>query len=45
MVKSPTRITKDSVSLIDLLLVNSPSNVKFVGTADILGVSDHKMVY
>ena len=45
MVTSPTRITKDSCTLIDLILVNSPENVKFTGTADFSGISDHKLVY
>ena len=45
IVKSPTRITKDTCTLIDLILVNSINNVKFVGTADIAGISDHKIVY
>ena len=45
IVKSPTRITVDSCTLIDLIIVNSPNNVKFVGTTDCAGISDHKLVY
>ena len=45
VVKSPTRITEDTCTLIDLIIVNSPNNVKFVGTTDCSGISDHKMVY
>ena len=45
IVKSPTRVTKDSCTLIDLILVNSENNVKFVGTTEIAGISDHKLVY
>ena len=44
LVTSPTRITKETVSLIDLILVNSPTSVKFVGTTDI-SFSDHSLVY
>ena len=44
-VNSPTRITNETCTLIDLILVNSPHNVKFTGTADISGISDHKLVY
>ena len=45
LVKSPTRIRDNSCTLIDLILANSPKNVKFVGTAEFPGVSDHKLVY
>ena len=45
MVTEPTRITKDSCTLIDLILANSPENVKFTGTADFSGLSDHKLIY
>ena len=44
LVKSPTRVTKESSTLIDLILVNSPDNVKFTGATD-LSFSDHKLVY
>ena len=45
LVNSPTRVTEDTSTLIDLILVNAPENVKIVGTVDIPGISDHKMVY
>ena len=45
MVKSPTRVTKDTSRLIDLIITNSPDNIKFTDTADFAGVSDHKLVY
>ena len=45
MVKTPTRITKDTSTLIDLILVNSPSNVKYTGNTYISGNLDHSMVY
>ena len=45
IVKSPTRITFDTCTLIDLILVSCPESVKFCGTADFSGVSDHKLVY
>ena len=45
IVKSPTRITKSSSRLIDIILTNSPENIKFTDSADFPGVSDHKLVY
>ena len=45
MVKSPTRVTKDTSTLIDLILTNSPENIKLTDTADFPGISDHKLVY
>ena len=45
IVKSPTRITKSSSRLIDIILTNSPDNIKFTDSADFPGVSDHKLVY
>ena len=45
MVKTPTRITKDTCTLLDLILVNSPSSVKFCGNTDLAGISDHTLVY
>lgn len=45
MVKEPTRITNKTCSLLDLILVNSPNNVKHAGVVDIPGISDHCMVY
>ena len=45
MVKSPTCITKDTCTLLDLILVNSPDSVKFCGNTDLAGISDHTLVY
>ena len=45
LIKTPTRITKDSCTLIDLILVNSPCNVKFSGNTCISANLDHSMVY
>lgn len=45
IIKDPTRITERSATLIDLILVNSPSNVKAVGNTCIIGDLDHAMVY
>ena len=45
IIKSPTRITKKTSTLIDHILVNSPDKVKFSGCADFPGISDHNLVY
>lgn len=45
LVKTPTRIAEKSSTLIDLILVNSPENVKFTGNTCISGNLDHSMVY
>ena len=45
MIKEPTRITKTTSTLIDLILVNAPENVKFSGVVDIPGISDHCLIY
>ena len=45
LIKEPTRITKTTSTLIDLMLVNSPENVKHTGVTDIPGISDHCMIY
>ena len=45
LVDSPTRITMETCTLLDLILVNSEENIKFVGTTDVPGFSDHKIVY
>ena len=45
MVKSPTRVTTKTSTLIDLILVNSPKNVKYTGNTCISGNLDHAMVY
>ena len=44
-VKEPTRITKDTSTLIDLVLSNTINNIKHTGVVDIPGISDHCMVY
>ena len=43
-ITEPTRV-KETSTLIDLILANSPDNVKFSSTADFPGVSDHKLIY
>ena len=45
IIDTPTRITKDSCTLLDLILVNSLSNVKYTGNTFISGNLDHSMVY
>ena len=45
LITDPTRVKNNSSTLIDLILANSPDNVKFSGTADFPGVSDHKLIY
>ena len=45
LVKEPTRVTEKTCTLLDLILVNYPSGVKFSGVVDIPGISDHCMVY
>ena len=45
IIKEPTRITKNTCTLIDLILVNSPDKVKTAGCADLPGLSDHHIVY
>ena len=45
MVKSPTRITDTSKTLIDLILVTRPENVLFTGVCDAPGISDHCFTY
>ena len=45
LVRHPTRITKSTCTLIDLIMVNEPDSVKMVGVTDIPGISDHCMVY
>ena len=44
LIKNPTRITKDSKSLIDLIAVSSPQNICDSGVVS-TGFSDHEMVY
>ena len=45
LIKEPTRITNNTCTLIDLILVNSPDKVKTSGCADMPGLSDHHIVY
>ena len=45
LIKTPTRITKESCTLIDLLLVNSPTNVRVTGNTCISANLDHSMIY
>ena len=45
LIKTPTRITEKSRTLIDLLLVKKPENVLFSGVCDVPGVSDHCLIY
>ena len=45
MVKSPTRITDKTRTLIDLILVSRPENVLYTGVCDAPGISDHCFTY
>ena len=45
VIREPTRITKDTATLIDHILVTSPENVKHSGVVDFPGISDHCMIY
>ena len=45
IVNEPTRITENSSTLIDLILVNNVDSVKAHGVVDLPGISDHSMVY
>lgn len=45
LVESPTRVTKDTTTLIDLVLTGLPENVKMIGVVDVPGISDHSLVY
>ena len=45
MVKSATRITDISKTLIDLILVTRPENILCTGVCDALGISDHCFTY
>ena len=44
LISSPTRITKDSKSLIDLIATNCPQNISDSGVAS-THLSDHELVY
>lgn len=45
LIEKPTRITKTSSTLIDLILVNKPENALFSSCCDAPGVSDHCFTY
>ena len=45
IIEKPTRIDGASKTLIDLMLLNNPDNLKQWGVADIPGISDHHMIY
>ena len=45
MITEPTRITEISATLIDLILVSYPENVKTVGVIDIPAISDHCLIF
>ena len=44
MIKTPTRVTDRSTSLLDHILTNSPSRISQQGVLD-LGLSDHQLIY
>ena len=44
MIESPTRVTETSCSLLDIILTNSPQNVRESNGIP-LGISDHNLVY
>ena len=45
MIDTPTRITKTSSTLIDLVLAGNPENVKVHGAVDTPGISDHCLTF
>ena len=45
IISTATRIDGDTKTLLDLILLNNPENMKQCGVADIPGISDHHMVY
>ena len=45
IIKSPTRISETSRTLIDLILVSKPENVLFSDVCDASGISDHHFTY
>ena len=45
LIKTPTRITQSSRTLIDLILVSREENVLFSGCCDAPGISDHHFTY
>ena len=44
VIKDPTRITEDTKTLIDVLLVSDPDKVDKSGVFDV-GIADHRMIY
>ena len=45
MITEPTRITDKSSTLIDLLLVSYPDNVKVSGVVDVPAIGDHCLIF
>ena len=45
MITEPTRITDKSSTLIDLMLVSYPENVKMVGVVDVPAIADHCLIF
>ena len=45
VITKPTRISKNSRSLIDLIVVNNPRMVKHSDVVDLPGLSDHSLIY
>ena len=45
MITEPTRITDSSGTLIDLLLVSYPDNVKISGVVDVPAIGDHCLIF
>ena len=44
IIKDPTRITENTKSLTDVLLVSNPDKVKRSGVFNV-GIADHRMIY
>ena len=45
LVTKPTRITEKTSTLLDLIMVTAPENVKVSNVTDIPGISDHFLIY
>ena len=45
VITEPTRITSTSSTLIDLMLISCPENVKVQGVVDTPGISDHCLTF
>lgn len=45
IITSPTRITGDSMSLVDLILINSDLQINKCGTISLADTSDHELVF